>query len=633
MDWNGKQSPWHPLPGAFRQIAAESPRAVLLETARQDCENDRSLLFLDPARELVAWKANELDELLREVDRWLAEGCFVAGYFSYECGERFVGLTSVGSEERTPDRPLAWLGVYRSVIQFAHGTGVIQGSLPVSRGENAVPSLQPVLRVEGLQIAKQDYEVKIGRVQDYLAAGHTYQVNFTDRLSGSLEADPLEVYNTLLEQQPVSFAAYIHREGGPILSFSPELFYRTSRGQVTVRPMKGTWPRGTNLETDREAGKLLRGDGKNRSEHVTIVDLLRNDVGKICELGSVRVERFMDVERYATLLQMTSTISGSLSPHLTSSAIFRHLFPSGSITGAPKRRTMEIIRELESGPRGVYTGAIGFWGPGDEACFNVAIRTMEIQANQFTLGTGGGITADSRAEEEYRECELKAAFLTRRDRPFSLIETMRCSGGIALLAGHLQRLAASAAYFQIAYDESALHRELEEVVHGCGNQTCRVRLLLHLDGSWRIAASPLEETPWSGRILLVSERTVSSNPFLHHKTTNRSLYDQNLSAAKQAGFDEVLFLNEQGYITEGAISNLFLEAESGWMTPALRCGVLPGVQRAVFLVEHLETKEEEILLEDMQKAKTIWMGNALRGLREVYEICGEDGLILWRGRK
>lgn len=620
---------WHPLPHAFRVAAATNAGAVLLESAQEDRYAPKSRLFLRPVRQMVAWSVDELDETMREVDLCVENGLFVAGYFAYECGERFVGLERVENQGKWRE-PLVWLGVYERPVEFDHRTGGICGELPECLGDapGAVESVP--LITHGLRVPHDEYLARIKRVQDYLAAGHTYQVNFTDEVTGVLLADPLAVYSTLLAQQPVAFAAYVNCPAGPVLSFSPELFYRAEQGIVTVRPMKGTWPRGVDLQSDAEAALQLRNDEKNLGEHITIVDLLRNDVGSVCELGSVQVEKLLDVERYATLLQMTSTITGRLRGDVSASEVFRRLFPSGSITGAPKRRTMEIIREVEQRRRGVYTGAIGYFAPGDEACFNVAIRTMHVRDREFVMGVGGGITADSRADDEFRECELKAAFLTAKRDPFSLIETMKCSRGIALLELHLERLARSAAYFGIAYDDNALRKDLEDAVTRCGTEESKIRMELDQQGRWKVAVSRLDAAGWKGEVLLASTRTRSTDVFLHHKTTHRSFYEEQFATARRVGADEVLFQNELGDVTEGAISNVLLEIDGRTVTPALYCGVLSGVKRAQILEQNGAVIERSVGLDELRRADAIWMCNALRGVRAVRVVKDEAGAVLWR---
>lgn len=623
-------TPWHALPQSFRVLADEKQDAILLETAKQDGDQDKSLLFLDPIETWTANTAHDLDGLLREIDRRVEDGLFVAGFFGYECGEHFSGLSPRATKTGASDEPMAWFGAFARPIEFDHCSGTIRGELPAMQSKGG-QSEDAVIHTNGLQISREEYDAAIARIHHYLQEGHTYQVNFTDRIEGETEADPLAVYQTLLRQQPVPFAAYVNCSTGPLLSFSPELFFRTTQGRITVRPMKGTWPRGRDLAEDRVARSRLLNDAKNRSEHVMIVDLLRNDLGRICTYGSVGVNALFQVEPYNTLLQMTSTCSGQLREGLSPTQILTSLFPSGSITGAPKRRTMEIIRELERQPRGAYTGCIGYFGPDGESCFNVAIRTVEMKGGRMAMGVGGGITADSKAEEEFEECRLKADFLTRRRPPFSLIETMRSMDGeVPLLARHMQRLSDSASYFGFRYDRNALRRELLSISSAYGGAETKIRLVLHENGEWTIASSPLETMEWNGRLVLAEERVRTTDVFLHHKTTHRDLYDRCLASAHRLGFDEVLLLNESGALTEGAISNIFLQVGDRWITPDLASGVLPGVQRSCLLEQLQGAEEREIRLDDLIEASSVYVCNALRGIRPVTSIETVNRSVLWR---
>lgn len=415
--------------------------SVLLETAKFDAQNYRSLLFTGPVRQFVGWTPKDARAVFAEVDHHLQQGSFVAGFVSYECGEALQGIPPRPQEAKAAV-PLIAMGVFTAPTIFDHRTGQVQGGAPTisEHSRQAAAVVQA-----GLQITAAAYEQQIHRIQDYLAAGHSYQVNFTDSVQGMFTGSHLDLYETLLARQPVSYAAFVNLVGQQVLSFSPELFYRVQDGSIRVRPMKGTWPRGRNTAEDEYAARSLKIDEKNRAEHITIVDLLRNDLGKVCELGSVQVNALMRVERYRSLHQMTSDISGRLLPHLKPAEVFQNIFPSGSITGAPKRRTMEIIQETERAARGVYTGAIGYFAPQNEACFNVAIRTLLVQGTTFTLGVGGGVTLDSTPSGEYAECKLKAAFLTQSGPEFHLFETMRAvSGSAPRLESHLQRMRDSA---------------------------------------------------------------------------------------------------------------------------------------------------------------------------------------------
>jgi para-aminobenzoate synthetase/4-amino-4-deoxychorismate lyase len=291
---------------------------------------------------------------------------------------------------------------------------------------------------------------------------------------------------------------------------------------------------------------------------------------------------------------------------------------------------MEIIQELERLPRGIYTGAIGYFAPNGEACFNVAIRTLKLRDTELTMGVGGAIVADSKPQEEYEECNLKATFLSNRRPPFSLIETMRCVAGIPLLSHHIQRLSESADYFGIRYDQVKMLSELESSITHCGRVESRVRMELNEDGQWRISATPMDHTEWHGRLILAADRTRSTDLFLRHKTTNRDIYDGTLTAVRNNGFDEVLFLNESGHITEGAISNLFLRIGDTWITPPLNCGVLPGVQRKQLLKELSNVEEEVLHLSDLKVAEEIFLCNALRGIRAVASIESAAGDRLWQ---
>lgn len=620
---------WHSLPPIFRTHAARSANAVLLETAKPNGETDRSYLFLRPHEELIAHTPNDLDTLFREIDRHVSAGSFVAGYFHYECGTHLLGMPLDSRATHVPEKPIAWLGVFRSRVEFDHSSGTIHGDLSTIEGEASVPELHSFIEVDEFQIDPKNYRDRFDRIQNYLQAGDTYQVNFTDRIVGKINSTPLAIYNDLLRQQPVPYAAMITKASETILSFSPELFFRTSHGKIIVRPMKGTWARGRNVKEDRAASDRLVHDEKNRSEHVMIVDLLRNDLGRICEFGSIKVEKLFDPERYRTLIQMTSTISGQLRAELSPSDVFRALFPSGSVTGAPKKRTMEIIRELELNPRAIYTGSIGYFGPGGESCFNVAIRTMMLRASGFVLGVGGGITAGSDASDEYEECLLKAAFLSHRAPSFSLIETMRAVDGIPLLDLHMKRLAESAEYFDIRYDGRRLRDELTAVARACGSVESRVRVELNDAGFWKISTTLLKPSQWHGGVLLADKPVNSRDIFRHHKTTHRQFFEQQLELARDAGFDEVIFLNESAALTEGAISNIFLYANNKWITPALTCGVLPGVYRSTLVSSLPAVVEREVYSADLIAAEKIFVCNALHGVRAVTRIENSAGDVLW----
>jgi len=610
---------WHQLPQQLHTLAACSPDSVLLQTARFDPSNKRSLLFLNPVQTIAAHTLDEVPVLLQHIEQALDEGFYTAGYLSYECGyhfERFKGVTLTGQS-----LPLAWFGIYRKPLTFDHETGRFEGDslLPLLDGA-AEKAPAAFAETVSLAISEEDYAAKIERIQQYILAGETYQVNFTSKVSIPSETSPDVAFAALLGQQPVAYSAFLNVAGHHILSLSPELFFKIEDGKIITRPMKGTMPRGLDSVEDVQAAIRLRNDEKNRCEHVMIVDLLRNDIGRICEMGSVQVDDLFSVETYQTLLQMTSTVSGKLRRGLSYYDIFKGVFPSGSITGAPKIRTMEIIHELEASPRGIYTGSIGYMAPNGSATFNVAIRTLDLQEGKAQMGVGGGIVADSDPNDEYRECLLKAEFLIRPRREFQLIETMLWHGEFRLLSMHLDRMESSASYFGFAFDRAAVTEQLlAESLSFEPGALYRVRLLLAEDGELTVGHAPhiADAAPQTRYIHLSSERTSSTDVFLRHKTTQRRFYDSLYAKCREEGFDEVIFLNEKDEVTEGAISNIFIRKAGELLTPPLSSGVLPGIFRRHILETEVTAKERVLTFEDLESADVIYLCNSLRGLREV----------------
>jgi para-aminobenzoate synthetase/4-amino-4-deoxychorismate lyase len=616
-----------------RSLAANSRDAVLLETARFDDKNYQSYLFREAVETLVAEELHQLPEVFARIDAALAAGRYVAGYVGYECGAHFALDGRIVPRSGDDGLPLAWFGVYETPVVFDHLTGEFVEAAPEVSAEESFALDGPVADAEELrlEIAEADYLAAIERIESYIEAGDTYQVNFTDAVELRLQCDGAQVFGALLESQPVSYGALMSIEGTQVLSLSPELFFSVEAGdgarRIMTRPMKGTMRRGMDVVEDALQAALLASDEKNRSEHVMIVDLLRNDLGRVCEMGSVAVEDLFTVERYRTLLQMTSTVIGRLRGDADWYEVFRALFPSGSITGAPKVRTMQIIEELERGPRGVYTGAIGYFAPDGAAQFNVAIRTLVVEADGAAhMGVGGGIVADSVAEAEYRECQLKASFLTAPTARFQLIETMLAeNGAVKLLPLHLDRLAASAEYFEFACDLAAVEETVAAYLRENAVGRLRLRLLLNRDGAATLSHTLLPEGAGEAAVCVSSRKVDSRDVFLRHKTTRRALYDEEFALARVAGFDEVIFVNERGEMTEGAISTVFVRRGGRLLTPPLESGVLPGVLRRE-LIERGDAREQVLTLEDLREAEAVYVGNSVRGLRRVARLAGGRGL-------
>ena len=609
-------SQWVALPPQVRDSAAQNANSILLETTRFDPCNRHSYLFQDPKRVISANRLDEIPDIFAKIEAALAEGLHVAGYLSYECGyhfEKFAAAPTLAAQ------PLAWFGAYSTPYVFDHSTGSIAGAeLLQTYSSESQSEIAKIADKVALEISESDYLAKILKIKEFLAQGETYQVNFTDNIVLRKSVSPLGAYLGLSRQQSVAYSAFMNLGDHYVLSFSPELFFRTENARIVTRPMKGTMPRGRDAMEDQEMALRLRNDAKNCSEHVMIVDLLRNDLGRICTPGSVSVEAPFSIERYETLHQMTSTVSGTLQPQIGYYDIFRSIFPCGSITGAPKIRSMQIINELEQGPRGIYTGAIGFISPQRSSVFNVAIRTLVVTGDAVTMGVGGGIVADSDPQEEYRECLLKASFLTRTRPPFRLIETLLWQRDYPLIALHLDRLHSSASYFYFAFDREAIAAQLCDLAKSFdANTRYRVRLLLDATGSISLASAAFLDDAPSCRITVAGERTSAADPFFRHKTTNREMYDRLHGAAAAAGFDEVIFMNDRDEVTEGAVSNIFIEKSGRWLTPPLASGVLPGVFRLHMLKTRPAAEERVLSVADLQSAGAVYVCNALRGLRKV----------------
>lgn len=578
---------------------------MLFETSRADSDGARTLFFQSPLETLTATEPGELPGLFERMERRRAEGRWAAGFIAYECGYHLDDV--LPHPPAAAGTPLARIGIFEAPTAFG---AVTDDEVPEST-ESPVRNLQ-------ISIGAEAYHHAVERIRRYIAEGDAYQVNFTDAVTFGTDASPEELYVHLRRRQRVPYAAFLNLGERHILSFSPELFFRTAGRTITCRPMKGTAPRGADLDGDRRNAEWLRTDEKNRSENLMIVDLLRNDLGRICVPGSVAVPAMFSVETYDSVLQMTSTVTGTLRPEVRLFDIVRALFPCGSVTGAPKIRAMQIIRELERHERGVYCGAVGFISPEGDAVFNVPIRTVELSGGNGRMGVGSGIVFDSDPVREYDECLLKASFLTRAVPDHSLIETMLWENGFPLLDLHLDRLRSSAEYFGIPMDEGTVRAALknEALQHPPGTRR-RFRLLLRRDGRYDIESSELAERTVRPVMRLAPERIRSTDPSRRHKTTDREVYDRYARTAAEEGILEYLFLNERGEAAEGSIHSLFIETGTGLLTPPLESGALPGVYRRYVLETDPRAKEAVITLDDVRNANELFLCNALRGMRRV----------------
>jgi para-aminobenzoate synthetase/4-amino-4-deoxychorismate lyase len=508
------------------------------------------------------------------------------------------------------DIPLLWFALYEHRIEADRDE-------LTSEGDASLGELRP-------DVAEDDYAANVERIRELIAAGDTYQVNYTFRLGGAFEGSPLALYRRLCDAQQAAFCAYVDFGEGVIVSASPELFFRWGGGELELRPMKGTRPRGRWLEEDREQARELAASPKDRAENLMIVDLLRNDAGRIAEFGSVRVERMFEVEPYPTVLQMTSTVRARTPPETRLTDVFRALFPCGSITGAPKVRTSQIIAELETSPRGVYTGAIGFVSPG-EALFSVAIRTLVIDhaTGEAELGVGSGVTYDSTAADEYRECLSKAAFV-HHEPPPALLETFGWAPetGFVRLEAHLGRMARSAEYFGHPFDADTLRRRLDTLAPEMPREPRRVRVELSPRGEIAVAHSAMSRWEEPVRLALARRHIPSEHPFWYHKTADRARYESPDPVAVE--HDQVLLVNERGELAETPIANLVVDLDGALWTPHLDAGLLPGVLRAE-LLRAGTIRERELSVADLERATALWVINSLRGWGRAVIAATADG--------
>ena len=573
---------------------------VFLESSRWGEEDRQSLFFSNPVEEFVLKPGQDLAEYLGLLEEARRQGLWLAGFLTYEVGYLFE--PRLKKLFRPPLKtPLAWFGAFEKPLR-----------LPAAKVRRYHP---PPLEFNALHLntSAEEYVAAIKRIKELIAAGDTYQVNFTLKYHFRVSQGAKDLYLALRPKQKVRYAGLLQTPDFAVVSLSPELFIRRQGRTLWTSPMKGTAPRGRFVKEDEEIAAWLQNDPKNQAENVMIVDLLRNDLGRVCAPGSVYVRELFKVEKYETVLQMISTVEGELNA-TSLYAILRALFPCGSVTGAPKLRTMEIISSLEKEPRGVYTGALGYIAPQGDFVFNVPIRTLVLKGEEGEFGLGSGIVWDSDPEGEYQECLLKARFLFDPYEPFALVETMRFSPeeGLPLLQDHLKRLSHSAAYFDFPFPEAEILSLLEDAQKALSDPA-KIRLLLAEDGSLRLEAYALGPTPTPVKITLARREVSPKERFLFHKTTYRPWYLPFREQAQREGLFDVVFFNEDGELAEGTISNLFLEIGGQLFTPRLEAGLLPGVLRGKLLQEGL-CQEASLYVDDLKRAQKIFVGNAVRGL-------------------
>ena len=562
------------------------------------------LFFSHPQKILQTKNLSEVLPLLREAE---TSGKFVAGFLAYEAAPAFDPALQTHPPSET--FPLLCLGLFDA---------------PKIKKSLATPPASFTLDPLIASVSKKVFHDKISHIKSKIAEGATYQVNYTYRLNSTFDGDAWAFFCQLVDGQHAEHAAFLETEDFALCSASPELFFERSGKHMLARPMKGTAPRGRTLSEDLALAEQLRHSEKDRAENIMIVDMIRNDLGRVARSGSVKVPTRFEIEKYPTVWQMTSTVEAETSAGITE--IFKALFPCASITGAPKTKTMEIIRDLEECPRNIYTGTIGFFSPQGDASFNVAIRTALINRRTHTLeyGVGGGVVWDSQADLEYIETQLKARILTQPHPSFQLLETIlkESDGSLFLLEEHLQRLANSARYFDIPIDLPSIRQILEQTQ---AETACRLRLLLNRSGKFSIELHPLPKTSSQPVRLCPASRPIDSkNLFLYHKTTHRSVYETATPQLPNA--DEILLWNHRKEITETSIANIVIRKQGRLLTPPVSSGLLPGTFRA-HLLKNGTLQEAVLFFHDLEEADEIFLINSVRKWRKAKWI-GSSNKIL-----
>ena len=580
--------------------SSNSPYAVL-----RDAKSGKWLCLSSPRRLFAASRLEEVLPLLRQIEAEVERtGLYAAGFVSYDAAPAFDPALSA---KRDADFPLLWFGLFQDKSEVER--------LPSGERTSALPSSWEQ------SITAEEYRDSLSSVRKYIEDGDTYQVNFTYRLWAKTGAEPWSHFLWLMSGHEMPYSAYFDTGAWAVLSASPELFFRLDGEEIESRPMKGTAARGLWPADDREREAKLVLSEKNRAENLMIVDMVRNDLGRIARTGSIAVPSLFAVEKYPTVFQMTSSVCAKTAAPLEQ--VFTALFPPASVTGAPKCRTMEIISELETCPRRLYTGAIGFIGPGRHAQFNVAIRTLifKRESGSMEYGVGGGIVWDSHCAMEAEECRQKAQILFSARPEFELLETILWlpEGGYQFLSYHLKRICESAEYFGFCLDVAHIQNELERVAQGLAQMPHRVRLVIARDGTPCCEPAVLDQASAGfGKVCLARAPVSNRDVFLYHKTTNREVYESALRSCP--GADDVLLYNEAGEVTESTIANVAVELEGVLFTPPVCCGLLNGTCRER-LLQQGRLRQRVIRVDEVLSIGEVYLMNSVRGIHRIRIEC------------
>ena len=555
------------------------------------------ILFRNPLKVLQANTVEGVLQSLHTVQEAVNSGYYAAGFLTYESAAAFDSAYKVKNKT---DMPLLWFGIFSKP----------EKGMLLSERSYTLTNWEP-------NITLDEYNAAFKKIKTYIKNGAVDQTNFTIRLYSQFQGDAIALFEKMKRAQNAKYSAYIHTGEYSILSASPELFFQLNGDEITTKPMKGTVKRGKTSEEDEAFANWLYYSEKNRAENEMIVDLFKDDLSSIAEAGTIKVTQLFDVEKYPTVHQMTSTITAKVRNNIEIVDIFKALFPSGSITGSPKARTMEIIDEAETTPRGVYCGAIGYITPNKEAIFNVPIRTAVInhRNGRAIYGVGGGITMKSTAQDEYEEIIAKSTILEEERPDFHLLETMLLHNGeYFLLEEHVNRLKRSAQYFDFRGNVEDIRAKLAEFAQQNNLGRLKVRLLVDKNGKMTMEGQAVTRIPGPVKASLAKEPVDKENPFLYHKTTNRVIYEY--FQRKNPHVFDVLLWNEEKELTEFTFGNVVLEFGGQFFTPPVDSGLLGGTYREK-LLKTGKIKEKKLTIDDLEKCTKLWFINSVREWLEV----------------
>ena len=553
--------------------------------------------YTDPVDILIADDPGDIDDIFAKLTQYHQEGYFIAGYLSYDLGYVFEDALSHRLAPKRPT-PLLNFGIFKTFGRQAPTQLLYSSQAPDL-------TLTPLW-------SEAEYSKRFSQVMDYIRAGDVYQINLTFPMTGPYDGPAHTLYAAFRHRQKGRYGGVVHLGNAPdIISLSPELFFRKEGRDMSMRPMKGTRPRSANSQIDEELRLNMRNDVKSQAENLMIVDLLRNDLSRISEPGSVKVPELFALETYQTLHQMTSRIASKLTPDIDMKSIFQNLFPCGSVTGVPKIRAMEIIDDLETTPRGAYCGALGYIDPNGDACFNVGIRTLTLSGKRLTYNVGSGLVYDSQAQDEYHECLLKADVLSQP--PADIIETCLWTpkDGIVRGKAHKARMMKSAKALGYPFNPAQYDALTDGIKTETNDQ--HIRMTLSADGDLNLSQKDFVSLD-RPKIMVSPHKLSKKVQYSKHKISRRNFYDKERERLKAlTGIDEVIFLNESGKLCEGSFTSIFIEKDGKLLTPALKTGILPGVLRAE-LLRSKKARTADLTEDDLLGAKNIYIGNSMRGL-------------------